>query len=408
MDIVRSLLRAIKPLPDGDSSDRINYCFSTTILVVLSAFISGWSFVGSPIQCWFPAYYRGWWIEYALDYCFIQNTYFIPFTDVVPNNYWDIAEHVIPIPKNITQREDRLIGYYQWVPFILAIQAILFYLPVIVWRTLYATIGIKVGVICDTCDIRSNMVTRDRLRNIEKVASFLTYEQNIHSSLDGRINRHLSSGRFLITSYLFMKFLYALNAVLQFWIIKKLLGVESIWWGAQVFDDLIHGLEWPQTGNFPRVTLCDFSVRVLGNLHRHTVQCVLMINMFNEKIFLFLWFWLLIISTISVLSFLQWLVLSVTSNAGREMIGVYLEKIDPTTAHTSRRRAIIDEFVAEKLRPDGIFLIQLVKANSGDIVTCELISTLWQSFITNRINPPPYTEPLLSGKKKISSDETGL
>lgn len=55
-------------------------------------------------------YLSGWWIEYALDYCYIQNTYFIPFTDVVPDNYWDIAEHVIPIPKNVTQREDRLIG----------------------------------------------------------------------------------------------------------------------------------------------------------------------------------------------------------------------------------------------------------------------------------------------------------
>lgn len=52
----------------------------------------------------------GWWMEYALDYCYVQNTYFIPFVDVIPENYWDIAEHVIPIPKNITQREERLIG----------------------------------------------------------------------------------------------------------------------------------------------------------------------------------------------------------------------------------------------------------------------------------------------------------
>lgn len=58
----------------------------------------------------FNMHLPGWWMEYALDYCYIQNTYFVPFTDIVPDNYWDIAEHVIPIPKNITEREDRLIG----------------------------------------------------------------------------------------------------------------------------------------------------------------------------------------------------------------------------------------------------------------------------------------------------------
>lgn len=76
-----------------------------------------------------------------------------------------------------------------------------------------------------------------------------------------------------------MKLIYALNAFFQFLIVKWMLGTDSLFWGWQVASDLAAGREWPETGNFPRVTICDFAVRVLGNLHRHSVQCVLMINM---------------------------------------------------------------------------------------------------------------------------------
>jgi hypothetical protein len=50
-------------------------------------------------------------MEYALDYCYVQNTYFLAFTDIVkPDNYFDIASHIIPIPKNHTEREEKQIG----------------------------------------------------------------------------------------------------------------------------------------------------------------------------------------------------------------------------------------------------------------------------------------------------------
>ncbi|MFH4982333.1 hypothetical protein AB6A40_009042 [Gnathostoma spinigerum] len=263
--------------------------------------------------------------------------------------------------------------------------------------------GIKVDVICETCAIKSNMTSDDRSKNLEKVASFLAYERDINDSLGGRV-RHASAGRFLTTSYVIVKFLYALNAFLQFVLVKEMLGVESIWWGAQVFTDIINGREWPQTGNFPRVTLCDFAVRVLGNLHRHTVQCVLMINMFNEKIFIFLWFWLIFIAVVSMASWFYWLTTSFTNATGRKLVDNYIDKIDPAIARSQRHRTLVDEFVAEKLRPDGLFLLRLVQLNSGDIVTCDLIATIWRQFIAKRFRPPPYADPMLETPKKDISE----
>ena len=58
---------------------------------------------------------------------------------------------------------------------------------------------------------------------------------------------------------------------------------------------------------FPRVTFCDFLVRRLGNNHRYTVQCVLPINLYNEKIYMILWFWMVFVAAASILSLIVWL-----------------------------------------------------------------------------------------------------
>lgn len=70
-----------------------------------------------------------------------------------------------------------------------------------------------------------------------------------------------------------------------------------------------------------QVTFCDVVIRELGNINRKTVQCVLMINMFNEKIFIAIWFWLLIIGTLTLINLIYWSVISFVPQFSRDFIG---------------------------------------------------------------------------------------
>ena len=48
------------------------------------------------------------------------------------------------------------------------------------------------------------------------------------------------------------------------------------------------------------------SPRVLY-LQEHSVQCVLPLNLFNEKIFLFFWFWFVLVAVVTGGNLLAWL-----------------------------------------------------------------------------------------------------
>ena len=115
---------------DDDTADKMSHRYTVALLVIFSLVVSTKQYVGDPINCWVPAHFTGNHEEYANSYCWIKNTYYLPFDEYIPK------EHE-------TEKRDML-PYYQWVPLILLFQALLFYLPRLLWRTLNNRAGIDV------------------------------------------------------------------------------------------------------------------------------------------------------------------------------------------------------------------------------------------------------------------------
>lgn len=56
----------------------------------------------------------------------------------------------------------------------------------------------------------------------------------------------------------------------------------------------------PMVAVFPRVTKCTFhKFGPSGSIQKHDALCVLALNILNEKIYIFLWFWFIILAVLS-------------------------------------------------------------------------------------------------------------
>jgi len=69
---------------DDDFADRLNFRYTTAMLVVFSVLITSKQYVGQPIQCWTPEHFSKPHIQYVKDFCWIRNTYFLPYPSDIP------------------------------------------------------------------------------------------------------------------------------------------------------------------------------------------------------------------------------------------------------------------------------------------------------------------------------------
>jgi len=155
-------------------------------------------------------------------------------------------------------------------------------------------------------------------------------------------------------------------------------------YGIQVISDLINNQGWEASPFFPRVTLCDFKIRRLGdNLHNYTVQCVLPYNLFNEKIYIFLWWWLVFVIAMSCVGVLVWF-LTLLPRSNIRFVGKYLKVMNRLNGGSDKERKLVQEFTNRYLRQDGVFVLRMVSSHVNDLTAAEIICSLWDNFVAYR------------------------
>ena len=127
------------------------------------------------------------------------------------------------------------------------------------------------------------------------------------------------------------------------------------------------------------------------------VQCALTINLFNEKIFVVVWFWYVCVAVATVFSLAQWLVRSVVWPAQFYFVKKQLRSFDVT----HRSKTHLRKFMQYYLRRDGLFVIRLIAINVGELVAAEVLAGLWENYGPDKkflAENPDTRRRLLRGK----------
>uniref|UniRef100_A0A914E065 Innexin n=1 Tax=Acrobeloides nanus TaxID=290746 RepID=A0A914E065_9BILA len=383
-----SLINVLRTVPYSnkpaviDVIAKIHSYFTCNLLIGLAILLSWKQFGGSPIECMLPLGFSGAWAQYAENYCWSEDTYYVSFGDIIENYTYQ-------------ERREKRISYYQWMPFFLIFQAACFKFPTLIWKYFASQSGIRIGEILRLSSNPNNSEPRNRIENVKALTTHLGSALRFHRRLKAKtlkphkILRFLNmkySSHYVTVIYFIAKSAFLINVLIQLELLKRYLVPQTERFGFDTWKNLIMGNEtWQESGLFPRVTLCDFEVREMGQVVNHTVQCVLLLNLFTEKVFILLYAWFVVLVTFTILNLTSWIT-AIFSSASREhFIFIHLEMSQDEDFDTDAgnlkkdARKHVTRFIAKYLRTDGIFLLRLIAQHADVLFTTDLVNALWKA-----------------------------
>lgn len=271
--------------------------------------------------------------------------------------------------------------------------ALLFLVPRFLWHAYTRQGGLNIRRLVQTIKDKPDAEKGvDFVRRV--LQSYLDTQNTLHGTICCGVRiRNFYFGYTLV--YFIIKTLYIINTLTQFFLLNAFLSFNFSAYGADAIGKLFSGdNDWFESPRFPRVTMCDFMIRHLGsNQHWYAIQCNLPINIYNEKIFIGVWLWLIVLTILNFLSIIRW-VISLARGRRLATIRKYLritrtsappEKEDLLASPTTRSdsfpaRPTSDHEFTDYMHVDGFLIFSLIAHNTDEIVAGQILEYLYRNY----------------------------
>jgi innexin len=104
-----------------------------------------------------------------------------------------------------------------------------------------------------------------------------------------------------------------------------------------------------------------------------------MINMFNEKIYIFLWWWCFVIAVVTCASLIMWLYYSFVESSRQDFVVTHLRL---NSKLKSLKKRDVEDFTSEYLQKDGVFILRLISDGVSYGVAYDIMDELYTQYRT--------------------------
>lgn len=348
---LRSLLKISRVHTDGNIF-RLHYSLTVIILMAFCIIITTKQYVGEPIDC-----LRTDGVDKSIinTYCWIHTTYSIPraFNKKVGV---DVPHPGVDNTNDPSEFQHH--KYYQWVCFVLFVQAAAFYVPRYLWKLWESG---KVEAVVMHLDVGVGFEPDLTLKK-QAIVDYLYQSSGHHDWYAAR--------------YYLCEVLSFVNVVAQMFLLDAFFEGEFMRYGLNVLEftqlDQDSRLD-PMIKIFPRVTKCKFyKYGPSANIETIDALCLLPLNIINEKIYIFLWFWFVFLAILTFLMLMFGLIIIACPSVRVYMLNLRFRISQLNHLYIIVRKSTIGDW----------FLLYLLGKNMDSYILKDIVAELAQRYAT--------------------------